>query len=103
MKKISITAVESKATLAESLIEKHINSIHRPDKRVDENVLSKKFTNINWCFEHSSLAGTVEISFSDCSKGSMKHISIPVKTSFWVVCTKEKERNYKVTCSCSLS
>ncbi len=103
MKKSSITTVESKASLAEGLIEDHINSMHHPDKSVDENVLSKKFVNINWCCEHSPLEGTVEISFFAGSHGTMKHISIPVSTSFWVVCTKEKERNYKVTWSCSLS
>ena len=103
MKKLSTTTVESKATLAESLIEDHINSMHHPDKCVDENVFSEKFANINWCCEHSPLQGTVEISFSDRGNGCMKHISIPVTTSFWVICTKENERNYKVAWSCSLS
>ena len=103
MKKISITTVKSKATLAESVIEDHINSMHHPDRSVDENIFSKKFVNINWCCEHSPLEGSVEISFSTGRNNRMKHINIPITTSFWVVCTKEKEKNYKVTWSCSLS
>jgi len=103
MKKLSITTVESKATLAESLIEDHMKSMHHPDKSVDENILSEKFVNINWCCERSPLVGTVEISFSAGSNGGTRHVSLPVKTSFWVICTKEKEKNYKLTWSYSLS
>lgn len=103
MKKTSeIKTVESKARLSESMIEDHINNMHHPDKSINENVLSENFENINWCSEHSTVEGTVEISFSAGDKG-LKHLSIPVATEFLVICTKEKETDYKVTWSCSLS
>jgi hypothetical protein len=103
MKKISITTVQTKVTLAETMIEDHINRMHHPDKSINENVLSKNFQNINWCCEHSLVEGTVEISFSAGQNSSIKQISIPVATRFLVVCTKEKHKDYKVTWSCSLS
>ena len=104
MKKSSeIKTVESKARLSESMIEDHINSMHHPEKCINENVLSKNFENINWCCEHSSLKGIVEISFSGSQNNVLKHLSIPVTTGFWVVCTKGGNSNYKLTWSCSLS
>jgi hypothetical protein len=103
MKKTSeIRTVESKVKLSESMIEDHVNSMHYPDKSINENVLSQNFENISWCSEHSPVEGTIEISFSAGNKG-IKHLSIPVATQFLVVCTKAKERDYKITWSCSLS
>ena len=103
MKKTTITTVQSKVRFAESIIEDHVNSMHHPEKNIDEEVLSKNFKNINWCSEQSPVEGTVEISLSAGSNNTLKHFSIPVATSFWVVCTKEKEKNYKITWSSSLS
>jgi len=47
--------------------------------------------------------GTIEIGYLDNSNSNVKHISIPVETNFGVVCIKEKEKNYKITWSYSLS
>ena len=107
MKRMPITTVETKTKLAETLIEDHINNMHHAEKSFGKKrnliggVLLENFESFNWCCEHSPVNGTVEISYR--KNRSVKHISIPVKTYFGVVCTKEQERNYKITWSYSLS
>ena len=101
MKGIPITTVETNTRLAESLIEDHINNMHHAEKNFGS-VLWENFESFSWCCEHSPVEGTIEISYLDLNS-SVKHISIPVETYFGVVCTKEKERNYKITWSYSLS
>jgi len=105
MGKIPITTVETNTKLAESLIEDHINNMHHAEKRFEEDkgVLFENFESFTWCCEHSPVEGSIEISYVDPYNSSIKHISVPVETNFGVVCTKEKERNYKITWSYSLS
>ena len=109
MKKIPITTVETNTSFAESLIENHINNMHHAQKSFSKNgrlivgVLWENFENLRWCCEQSPVEGTIEISYLNLDNSSVKHISIPVKTNFGVICTKEKERGYKITWSYSLS
>ena len=109
MKRMPITTVETNTRLAESLIEEHINSMHHAEKNFGKKghliggVLWESFENFSWCCEHSPVDGTIEISYSDLNNNSVKHLSIPVETHFGVVCTKEKEKGYKITWSYSLS
>ena len=109
MKGIPITTVETNTRLAESLIEEHINNMHHAEKnfgkrgQLNDGVLWENFENFSWCCEHSPVKGTIEIGYLDNSNSNVKHISIPVETNFGVVCTKEKENNYKITWSYSLS
>jgi len=109
MKGIPITTVETNTMLAESLIEEHINNMHHAEKnfgkkgQLNGGVLWENFENFSWCCEHSPVKGTIEIGYLDNSNSNVKHISIPVETNFGVVCTKEKEKNYKITWSYSLS
>jgi len=109
MKKTPITTVETNIRLAESLVEDHINNMHHAEKRfgkkggLTSGALWENFENLSWCCEHSPVEGTLEISYLDLGNSSVKHISIPVETNFGVVCTKEKERDYKITWSYSLS
>ena len=108
MNRTTITTVETKVRLAEGLIEDHINNMHHADKcfrrkEYDRNALWENFEEMNWCCEHSPAEGTIEISFSVPSKNEIAHVSIPVETNFGVVCTKEKENDYKITWSYSLS
>jgi hypothetical protein len=103
MKKIAITAIESKTVLAERMIEDHVNSMHHPNRTVGGKDLLKNFMNINWCSESCLAEGTLEIDFHSGNRKIMKHINIPVITNFWVVCTKEKDMPYKITWSSSLS
>lgn len=108
MENMPITTVETNARLAESMIEYHINNMHHAEKclgdrhLVDE-MICKNFENMSWCCEHSPVEGTVDIGFLTSSGKNVKHISIPVFTNFGVVCTKEKENNYKITWCYSLS
>ena len=107
MEKKPITTVETNTRLAESLIEDHINNMHHAEKsfRKDNStlgVLSQNFENFTWCCEHSPLEGSIEITYLD-NNSIVKHISVPVETNFGVVCTKEKEKQYKITWSYSLS
>jgi len=109
MKGIPITTVETNTMLAESLIEEHINNMHHAEKtfgkrgQLNDGVLWENFENFSWCCEHSPVKGTIEIGYLDNSNSNVKHISIPVETNFGVVCIKEKEKNYKITWSYSLS
>lgn len=109
MKSSAITTVETKVSLAESLIEEHINNMHHADKcfgtkgQITRNVLWKNFENLNWCCEHSPAEGTIEITFTASSNNAFSRVIVPVITNFGVVCTREKESDYKITWSYSLS
>ena len=108
MKRIPITTVETNTRLAKSLIEDHINNMHHAEKNFGKKVhfigsaLWENFESFSWCCEHSPVEGTVEIDYLDLDN-SVKHVSIPVETNFGVVCIQQKERNYKITWSYSLS
>ena len=106
MEKIPITTVETNTRLAESLIEDHINNMHHAEKSFRTNNLKdvdcENFESFTWCCEHSPVEGSIKISYIDHNNRS-RHISVPVETNFGVVCTKEKERKYKITWSYSLS
>jgi hypothetical protein len=106
MEKIPITTVETKTRLAESLIEDHINNMHHAEKSFNKKNLNdglcENFESFTWCCEHSPVEGSIEISYLD-HNNRRRHISVPVETNFGVVCTKEKERKYKITWSYSLS
>lgn len=107
MERIPITTVETNTRLAESLIEDHINNMHHAEKSFSKDnstpgVLCKNFESFTWCCEHSPVEGSIEISYLD-NNSIVKHISVPVETNFGVVCTKEKEKKYKITWSYSLS
>jgi len=109
MKRTTITTVETRVSLAETLIEDHINNMHHADKyfgkngQIDCNTLWENFENLNWCCEHSPVEGTIEITFGMASNTDQQRIIIPVTTNFGVICTKEKESNYKIKWSYSLS
>ncbi len=109
MKETPITTVETNVHLAEGLIEDHINNMHHAEKsfgkrgQVLDNILWKNFESLNWCCEHSPVEGTLRIGFLAPDNRAVKHVSVPVATNFGVVCTKEKERKYKITWSYSLS
>ena len=104
---IPITTVETNVRLAESMIEYHINNMHHAEKclgnrHLVEEMIWENFENMSWCCEHSPVEGTIDISFLTASE-DVKHISVPVFTNFGVVCTRQKEKNYKITWSYSLS
>ena len=109
MKNKPITTVETNACLAERLIEDHINNMHHAEKHFGKNgqaisdILWENYESMSWCCEHSPVEGTIDIVFGTEHGMGLKHISIPVVTNFGVVCTKEKEMNYKITWSYSLS
>ena len=108
MEKKPITTVETNTRLAESLIEDHINSMHHAEQnfRKDNLIFShswEKFESFTWCCEQSPVEGFIEIRYLDPENSSIKHISVPVETNFGVICTKEREKKYKITWSYSLS
>ncbi len=108
MERIPITTVETNVRLAESMIEYHINNMHHAEKclgnrHLVEEMICGNFENMSWCCEHSPVEGTVDIGFLPSSGKNVKHVTIPVFTNFGVVCTREKEKNYKITWSYSLS
>lgn len=108
MKNVTITNVETKTKLAEQMIEEHINAMHHPKRNLgNANNKSRAefddYESIDWRCEHSPAEGTVEISFSKGILKRLKHISMPVKTAFLVVCIKGTEAAYRLTWSSSLS
>jgi hypothetical protein len=109
MKRTTITTVESKVSLAETLIEDHINNMHHADKpfgkneKIDSNTSWENFENLNWCCEHSPAEGTIEITYAIAPGTDRKRVIVPITTNFGVICTKEKESNYKIKWSYSLS
>lgn len=108
MESTPITTVETNVRLAESMIEYHINNMHHAERcfgnrHLVQEKIWENFENMSWCCEHSPVEGTIDISFLTPSGKNVKHVSIPVFTNFGVVCTKEKEKSYKITWSYSLS
>ena len=108
MENIPITTVETNVKLAESMIEYHINNMHHAEKCLgsrhsEDELIWENFENMTWCCEHSPVEGTIEIDFLISPGKKANHISVPVATYFGVVCTREKEKSYKITWSYSLS
>lgn len=109
MGKTPITTVAMNVHLAEGLIEEHINNMHHAEKHFgkrgqkNKDILCENFQNMNWCCEQSPVEGTIEIGFVASNQGGIQLISVPVTTNFGVVCTREKESDYKITWSYSLS
>lgn len=109
MKKTPITTVETNVHLAEGLIEDHINNMHHAEKTFGKRGQAldgtrwENFESLNWCCEHSPVEGTLRIGFLADNNRAVKHVSVPVVTNFGVVCTRENQRNYKITWSYSLS
>lgn len=109
MKKTPITTVETNVHLAEGLIEDHINNMHHAEKtfgktgQVLDDILWENFESLNWCCEHSPVEGTLRIGFLADNNRGVKHVNVPVLTNFGVVCTRENQRDYKITWSYSLS
>ena len=108
MENSPITTVETNVRLAESMIENHINNMHHAERCLGNRHLIdgmkwENFENMSWCCEHSPVEGTIDIGFLDSPGKNVRHVRIPVLTNFGVVCTKEKEKNYKITWSYSLS
>ena len=108
MESIPTTTVETNVSLAEGMIEYHINNMHHAEKffgnrHLIEDLVWENFENMSWCCEHSPVEGTVEISLLSASGKNVQQVSVPVLTNFGVVCTREKEQDYKITWSYSLS
>ena len=108
MEKTPITTVETNTRLAESMIENHINNMHHAEKdlvkrHLLEDAIWENFENMTWCCEHSPVEGTIDIGFLPGSQSDVIHITVPVQTDFGVVCTREKQNNYKVTWSYSFN
>jgi hypothetical protein len=108
MEQRPITTVEMNVRLAEGMIENHINNMHHAEKclvnrHLLDEMIWENFEDMIWCCEHSPVEGTIDISFLASTGNDVRHLSIPVFTNFGVVCTKEKEKSYKITWSYSLS
>lgn len=108
-KSFTETKVESNVVLPVTMLENHVNSLYHPEKdfrknmNVEQKAFSANYEILDWCSEHFPVEGTVEISFSTDRKNMDKYISVPVTAGFWVVCTKGKQKDYKLTWSSSLS
>ena len=109
MEKMSnITSVESKASFQERMVERFVRQ-NLPPKLMQGNTkssigsLAKKYTEIECCAAELPVNGTVEIFFELRNPSTIWGISIPASSRFIVFCTREKNNDYKVSWSCSLS
>jgi hypothetical protein len=100
-----ITSVESRAMFHEEAFEDFINSA-MPGKTLaadKKTPFSADFKNIEWCGAYVPFNGTVDILSTVQRTDDIKRLSIPVSSSFLVICTKEEEGKYKIAWSCSMS
>ena len=109
MEKMSnITSVESKANFQERMVERFVQQ-NLPPKLMKRNPISSigslanKYAEIECCAAELPVNGTVEIFFALRNPSTIWGISIPASSRFIVFCTREKNNDYKVAWSCSLS
>ena len=109
MKRFSnITAVETKATLQERLVEKFVQQNLPPtnlkhDRLYGMGNFSALHNEIEVCAAELPVNGAVEIFFIVKNAEVVKGINHPVMARFIVFCTREENYDYKCAWSCSLS
>ncbi len=103
-----ITSVESKASFRQKLVEKFVQQ-NLPPKELKQNKISgmgkfaERFKEIEYCAAETPVIGNVEILSITKFFNAIRNISIPVKSRFFVFCTRNDKEEYKVSWSCSLS
>ena len=103
-----ITSVESKASFRQKLVEKFVQQ-NLPPKALKPNKISgmgefaECFKEIEYCAAETPVIGNVEIFAISQFFTATRNISIPVKSRFFVFCTRNDFEEYKVAWSCSLS
>lgn len=109
MKKISgISSVESKADFRQELVEKFVQQ-NLPPKRLTQNKFSgmgrfsETYREIECCAAETPAMGTVEIFYTPKFYSTIRRISVPVNSRFFVFFSRDETDEYRVTCSSSLS
>ena len=109
MKKISgIKSVESKAGFQQRLLEKFVQD-NLPSKMLKQNNIygmgefTELYKEIESCAAETPVNGTVEIFFETTNQNSVRRISVPVISRFFVFCIRDEMDDFKVAWSCSLS
>ena len=109
MKRLSeITAVKSKASFPERMIEEFVQK-NLPVKLRQSNRLSgmggfnTTYKEIESCAAETPVNGPVEIFYMADSRDEAKCLRILVSSRFFVYCTRNEKANYRVAWSCSLS
>lgn len=100
-----ITSVESRAIFHEEAFEDFINSAmpRKTFERDTRSEFSEDFRSIEWCGAYVPFNGTVDILTTVKRTDDIKRLSIPVSSSFLVLCTKEADGKYKIAWSSSMS
>jgi hypothetical protein len=107
-KPLGISSVESNAAFQEKLVEKFVQQ-NLPPKAVHQNKISgmgrftNRFKEIECCAAETPLIGKVEIFFTTGFFSTMRAISVPVNSRFFVFCARDDKDDYKVAWSSSLS
>jgi hypothetical protein len=104
----AINSVESKAGFQQKLVEKFVQQ-NLPAKGNRQNKISgmgsfaDRYQEIECCAAETPVIGTVEIFFSPGYFSSVRGISIPVSSRFFVFCARNDNDDYKVAWSSSLT
>jgi hypothetical protein len=105
---LNITAVETKATLQERLVEKFVQQ-NLPPKTVKQEKLIGLGTfatghkEIEVCAAELPVNGAIEIFFVAKGAEVVRRVNHPVNARFIVFCTREEGNDYKCAWSSSLS
>jgi hypothetical protein len=103
-----ITSVESKAAFREKLVEKFVQH-NLPPKATKQNKISgmgnfaNRHKEIECCAAETPVIGKLEIFFTTGFFNTMRTISVPVHSRFFVFCARDDKDEYKVAWSSSLS
>lgn len=109
MKRISeITSVESNAAFQKELLEKFVQhnlpAVSKKQNRIaGMGQFANHYKTIESCAAETPVNGTVEIFLESNNPFGLRRVSVPVRSRFFVFCTRNDMENYKVTCSSSLS
>jgi hypothetical protein len=104
-----ICSVESKAVLRKKHIERFVQENLPPRTSKQSRIssmggFSERYAEVECCAAESPVIGTVEIMVDSGELfNTIKCISVPVSSRFFVFCTRDMKDDYRVTCCHSLS
>ena len=105
MKKPGIKPVKSNSSFAKRIFKKLVKArpaVQQEGKKRMTDYFSANYEKINCCSVHLPIDGRMDMIF-DTDPGTIRRISIPIRSLFLATCIKEGKDNYRLTWSCSMS
>ena len=105
---LEITAVKSKASFHERMIEDFVQKnlpakLHHTSRLSGMGGFNATYKEIESCAAETPVNGPVEIFYMADSGDEAKCLRVLVNSRFFVFCTRNEMANYRVAWSCSLS